>query len=126
MASSIASGRPSNRQQISATADAVSSVSPKSGFTAWARSMNNRIASDWVQLVERGMFEIGPGQRQRGPANTCSPRRCSTSRLVTSSFSWGHSSEQFPDVGGGRGNLLKVIEEQQHRPGPQLSLKLLE
>ena len=44
----LASGRPSNRKQISVTADAVSVVSSKSGFTPWARSINNRIASQLV------------------------------------------------------------------------------
>ena len=45
VASSIASGRPSSRAQISATAAAFSSVSRKSGFTARARSTKSWIAS---------------------------------------------------------------------------------
>ena len=44
-ASSIASGMPSRRRQISATVAALSSVSRKSGRTRRARSVNNSIAS---------------------------------------------------------------------------------
>ncbi len=40
-ASSTASGRPSSRMQMSATAAAVSGVTEKSGLTAWARCMKS-------------------------------------------------------------------------------------
>jgi hypothetical protein len=45
-ASSIASGRPSSRRQISATAAALFPVSVKPGRTAWARSTNSATADE--------------------------------------------------------------------------------
>ena len=65
VASSIASGSPSSRRQISATAAALSSVSRKSERTARARSTNSWIASNWLSS---DAFVVGwpmRGQRQR-------------------------------------------------------------
>ena len=49
-ASSMASGRPSRRRQIPATAAAFALVSAKSGRTARARSTNSATAGDAISV----------------------------------------------------------------------------
>ena len=64
-ASSIASGRPSSRAQMPATAEAFSVVSVKPAFAALARSTNNWIASISLQLLQRRQcLRIGEWQRR--------------------------------------------------------------
>src|SRR5688500_13740376 len=53
-ANSIASGSPSNRRQIWATAAAFSAVRPKPGWTAAARSTKRATASDEPERREDG------------------------------------------------------------------------
>ena len=63
-ASSIASGRPSSRRQISATAAALPSVRAKSGRTARARSTNSATAGEAASSASGSAGGVG-GQRQR-------------------------------------------------------------
>ena len=81
-ASSIASGRPSSRRQISATAAALSAVNAKAGDTAWARSANSRTESRSASCSgEISAVEFGKGNGAIGYSR--SPPTLSGSRLVT-------------------------------------------
>ena len=73
-ASSMASGRPSSRAMMSATAAACASVNSKAGRTDRARSTNRATAA------ELGSPLISKGWR----SNSCSPYMPSGVRLVTS------------------------------------------
>ncbi len=77
-ASSIASGTPSRRRQISWTAGVDSGSSANSGSTLRARSANSDIAS------------VAGSSGRTG--TTCSPPRSSASRLVASTTTWGQRS----------------------------------
>jgi hypothetical protein len=82
-ASSIASGSPSRRTQISATAGAFSLVTSKSARTDCARSMNSATAS----YCETASCEApGIGRASGGTWYSCSPESRSGARLVTSSL----------------------------------------
>ncbi len=89
-ASSIASGKPSRRAQISATAGALVFVTWKSGWTACARSMKIATAS-YCDSVARFGRCLGSGSASAGTGNSCSARTCSASRLVTSTLSLGQA-----------------------------------
>ena len=71
-ASSIASGRPSRRTQISATAGAFSFVTSKPGRTARARSMNSATASYCESCDSDGRL-AGSGRPSGGTGYSCSP-----------------------------------------------------
>ena len=65
-ASSIASGSPSRRWQISATAGALALVTAKSGLTACARSTKRRTASYWLSRSSDGSCAgSGSGERRQ-------------------------------------------------------------
>ena len=85
-ASSIASGRPSSRRQISATAGAFSSVTAKSGLIAAARSTNSATAAYCDSALERRQSLRGRAAPAAAPRYSCSPRSCSGARLVTSTL----------------------------------------
>ncbi len=127
VASSIASGRPSSRRQISATAAALSSVSANSGRTARARSTKSWIASN--RLIDlRGLAwpAAAAGSDSGGTGNSCSPRMWSASRLVTSTLQVRTGLEQLRDRAGGRRHLLEVVEDQQDELVAQPALELVE
>ena len=93
-ASSMASGRPSRRWQISATAGAVTLSIAKSGRTACARSMKSRTASYCVTCSS-----VGGGCR-RGrvsgtTGNSRSARMCNGTRLVTRNVIPGQASRSW-------------------------------
>ena len=99
VASSIASGKPSNRTQSSATARPFSSVSRKSGLTARARSTNSSMASHCDNCPTETCPRSVWGSSSGGTGKTCSPLTCSASRLVTRYFSSGQSRSSSAIVG---------------------------
>ena len=111
-ASSIASGRPSRRTQISATAGRVRVVTAKSALTARARSTKSATASYCDSDVNSGR-RAGSGRPSGGTGNSCSPERWSGMRLVTSSFSLRRGGEQLGDVGRRLDDVLEVVEHEQ-------------
>ena len=85
----MARGNPSRRQQISATADALSLVMAKSGLTAWARARKSRV------LV------LG-AQMKRHPA--CGQH-----------FQPHCGLKKIPDGRRGLDEMLDVVEDQEQR-----------
>ncbi len=79
-ASSSASGRPSRRVQISATALALSADNLNSGWPACARCTNNAMLGDCDKTSSDGW--VGNASGDNG--NSCSPRKRRDSRLVIS------------------------------------------
>ena len=88
-ASSIASGMPSRRRQISATPGALRSVSAKPGKTAEARSMNRRTAS-FSASAEPGRASSS-GTPSDGTRQMISGPIRSGSRLVATIVKRGHA-----------------------------------
>ena len=89
-ASSIASGSPSRRTQISATAGAFSLVTSKPGFTARARSMNSATASYCDSCASDGRL-AGSGRSSGGTGYSCSPETCSALRLLARTVRFGEA-----------------------------------
>ena len=87
-ASSIASGSPSRRRQMSVTAAAFSAVRVNSGLTACARSTNSCTA---VDLRARSTLTgaVPSGADRPSTSYTCSPRMRSTILLVTKKVAVG-------------------------------------
>ena len=92
-ASSIASGSPSSRRQISATAGAFSAVTANPAWTAGARSTKSATDSYCEQVVGRARWRVRKGERRHLelvlPAR-CAARRgwspgCSAAQPATSS-----------------------------------------
>ena len=80
-ASSIASGKPSSRRQISTIAEALSSVNSKPTLASAARCANSATAPNWYSSSSGG--RRGPLGRPRvGTGNSRSPRTRSEERLV--------------------------------------------
>ncbi len=96
-ASSIASGRPSRRRTISATACPFAAVSMKSGRTAIARSTNSRTASASM----RSATSVTPaaGSESGGTGNSCSPEIRSGARLETITVSLGAERRRSATTG---------------------------
>ena len=84
-ANSIASGSPSSRAQIAATADSFCAVKLNPGLTACARSTNSAIAAS--------------GTPSGGTSYACSAERCRTSRLVTMTRSPSDAPSRSPTSG---------------------------
>ena len=104
-ASSIASGSPSSRRQISATAPTGSWSRSKSGLPALARSANNVVASS-------------TGSGATGAIR--SPSTPSASLLVASTDDVRAMPNDLVDQPRGRGqDVLAVVHHQQHRARPQ-------
>ena len=109
-ASSIASGRPSSRRQIAATAGGVRRASGRSrARTARARSTNSRTAADRGQLRRAA---VGPrpasGSASGGTGSSCSPR------------------EAQPHPAGGQHRQPRAGGQQLGRPAAPPSTHLLE
>ena len=85
-ASSSASGRPSNRRQISATAAPLSRVSAKSGLTACARR-RNRSTAGFAASAWTDNRCVTSGAGNGATRNSCSLRSRRAARLVMSTFS---------------------------------------
>ena len=110
-ASSIASGRPSRRRQISATATVTSGVSSNCGSRARARAANSATAA--LRAARAGSPSPGSGSASGASGNMCSAARPRTWRLVTSAVTPGHALQQRGHVVGGRPEMLEVVEHQQ-------------
>ncbi len=91
--SSIASGRPSRRRQIRATASALDSSTEKPYRTAAARRANSWTASD-SRTADRPAS--GSGTASGATPTSCSPVSRSATRLVTSSRSRGAAASRSP------------------------------
>ena len=111
-ASSIASGNPSRRTQISAMAGALALVTWNSGLTAWARWMKSATASYCDSATRSGKC-LGSGTARGGTANSCSPRTCSTARLVTITLSIGQAARSSATYTAALDHLLEVVQQQQ-------------
>ena len=111
-ASSIASGRPSSRRQISATSRPRSSVSSKAGSTARARAAKSRTAS----FAASSSNADARVRRSRAAAPDTRARRDSRSgaRLVARTSRRGSRGEQLGDEGRAAEELLEVVEHEQH------------
>ena len=86
-ASSIASGRPSTKRQISATVSAVAGVSSNRGRAARARSTKSCTAAE----ATTSPADSATGSASGSTASRTSPGTWSTSRLVASTRTSGHS-----------------------------------
>ena len=115
-----ASGNPSRRWQIAATAPAFAAVRAKRGTAARARSTKRATAG----AVGRRRAAIGTGRRERAAVDTgktCSPRTWSGARLVASTCSAGQPDQQRGDELGGRGqDMLAVVQQEQALPRPEV------
>ena len=111
-ASSIASGRPSSRRQISATAAALPSVRAKPGRTARARSTNSATAGDAASSAS-GTPAGSAGSGSGGTGYSRSARSPSTVRLVARITTPRTAGQQRVDVAGRVDHLLQVVEDQQ-------------
>ncbi len=120
-ASSIESGRPSRRRQISATAAVLVRSTARSGRTTHARSRNSSTAgapaSAAVSLSLRG----GTG---RGPrTSSCSHDNRSETRLVTRSLSSRRRRDQLREQRRGLGQMLEAVEHEQDRAAAEAVAK---
>src|SRR5205085_4190761 len=97
-ASSIASGRPSSRRQISVTAAALPSVSAKPGRTARARSTNSATAGEAATSAAEAV-PGSAGNASGGTGYSRSARNPSTVRLVASIATPGQRTSSSPRSG---------------------------
>src|SRR6266567_2158819 len=87
-ASSMASGNPSRRTQISAMVRVLAGVNCKSGLAVCAHSRKSATAAYCARASPSGRW-VRSGSASGGTGNSCSPRRCRTARLVTRILSPG-------------------------------------
>ncbi len=113
-ASSMASGSPSSRWQICATAAASSSVSVKSSRAARARATNRRTAGVSIS-TEREGSRARSGSASDGTTRLCSPLRCSTARLVVSIASCGQMASNSVTSGAASSTCSKLSKISRER-----------
>ena len=94
-ASSMASGSPSRRTQISATAGAFSFVTTNSGRMVWARCTKRATASYCDRVAASGRCSTS-GSWRGVTANSCSAARRSGARLVTTNLTSGAAPRSGP------------------------------
>ena len=116
----MASGSPSSRRQIPATAAWFASVSANPGTTRAARSANNRTAGNSPRCA--GVSGCpGSGAPSGGTGSTVSPVMFSASRLVASTRSPARGAQQQVGQLGHRVHqVLAVIQHQQQLPARQV------
>ena len=100
-----------------ATAGALGLSISKLGRAACARRMKSATASYWVR-TSRCERLAASGRSRGGTGYTCSPRRCSTSRLVTSTT---RSLPASKKLGHERGTRLELFEVVEHQEQPTIS-----
>ena len=66
------------------------------------------------------------GTASGGTGSSCSPRRCSGSRLVTKTRSLGSAGDECDHDEGRVDHLLEVVEDQEHLPFPDVVAKGIE
>ena len=103
----MASGSPSSRRQISATAGAFSLSMAKSGLTACARSMKRRTASYW-ESCSSVVGGLRRGRPRGGTGYSRSARSRSGTRLVASTFSPGDGPSSSPTAGAASTRCSKL------------------
>ena len=123
-ASSIASGSPSSRAQISATMGAVASVSSKSGRTALARSAKSATASFVASAAAFDRWSYS-GRRSVGTRYSCSPWTRSGARLVTRSSTSDPPREVGDDRRGAK-QVLEIVQNQQGFPLGEEAMDLID
>ncbi len=92
-ANSMASGKPSRRTQIAATAALFVAVKRKSGRTAVARWTKSSTAADCANAV-RSAYRSGAGSERGWTGHSCSPRIWTADRLVMSIARCGHAASR--------------------------------
>ena len=113
-ASSMASGMPSSRQQISARAGAVALLTAKSARAATARSMNRRTACVLGQPLQ-GLRSVRIGQGQGGHAPDCLAGDAQRSAAGGQHAHLRTAAHQrVGQRGTGRQQVLAVVQQQQH------------
>ena len=98
----MASGSPSRRRQISATAGAFPAWRAKPGRTARARSTKSATAVEPAEIAARAPRRVGLRVGQRRTGNSCSPDRRSGARLVTSTVRPGQPASSVVHDGAAR------------------------
>ena len=115
-ASSIASGMPSSRRQISTTAIAVAGSRVNPGSTAAARSTKSRTAAVSVTVARSSPTFGSPSDRT---GITRSPSTARPSRLVASTRAKGSSGHGLRQATGRAHDMLAVVEEEENVPAPK-------
>ncbi len=114
----MASGRPSSRRQISATASAFSLVRSKPGAAAWARSANSRTEAYWRRSASCGPPAVpADGIGSGATENSCSPLSRSTVRLVTSTTSPAAAARSSATSGAATVTCSKLSSSSTSRRG---------
>ena len=130
-ASSIASGRPSSRRQISATSRAFSSVSAKSGSTACARADEEPHRGVRRELLEAMASPRGSGVGSGGTGYSCSAgepqRRAARGQHAAAR---GAAASSSATSGAAGEELLEVVEHEQQlwprgAPRPRVGQRLV-
>ena len=106
-ASSMASGKPSRRRQMSATAAASAGIRTKSSRRAWARETNSRTASDRSASSTEGA-RPGSANPSGGTACSCSPEIWSRTRLVARTVSPGQPPSRSATSGAAATRCSKL------------------
>ncbi len=123
-ASSIASGSPSSRWQISATATQLS-ARRNVGSTASARAVNRATDSNAVTSASAGCW-AGSGAGSCGTGYTASPINPSGSRLVATIRRSGQAREQRVDHRRASGqHVFAVVQHQQQAPRREVGAQRL-
>ena len=125
-ASSMASGSPSSRGQISATAGAFSSVTAKSGLIAPRPLDEEGRPPRTATACRRGGSGRAIGQRQRRDGYSCSPRSWSGARLVTSTFRPGQAASSSATTGAAGRICSKLSSSEQQVPVSEVVLEAVE
>ena len=115
-ASSMASGRPSSRRQISATAPGVLLGQAEPGASACARAAKSRPRVR-PAAASRGPRAEGPGAQDREFVFAAEPEHAAAGHQHHQA---GGGGEQLGHERGCVGDLLEVIQDQQHAPGAQI------
>src|ERR1700748_2387804 len=118
----MASGSPSSRRQISATAPALALVSSKPGATACARSANR--LTEAYRCRSAGSWP-GPagGTGSGGTGNSCSPLSRSTVRLVASTTRPGAAPSSSASSGAAPVTCSKLSSTSSRRLGRRYDSK---
>ena len=117
-ASSIASGRPSRRRQISATAAALPSVRAKPGRTARARSVNSATAG---QAATSATGAVAGPAGSGGTGYSRSARSPSTVRLVATITSPGQRASSSPRSRATPTTCSRLSKISSQAPSPNVS-----
>ncbi len=103
----MASGSPSNQRQMPATSTAFSGVNASLAPPACARASSSATAS--MSASAAGSAEaVTSGTASGGTANSYSPDRCSTARLVTRIFRLGAPASRSPTWGAAATTCSKL------------------